>query len=122
MKPIILGADVLAGESIVAGQFVAIDGTGFVKASGTAGTEKGVAESSQIVGNSQYVGKIGVVKQGLVSVPSVNDTYNWGDKVEVATGGQSVQALDKGTFVGTVAKTKTTTTDDNKVLIYINLA
>jgi hypothetical protein len=120
MKPIILGANVGAG-SILAGQFVKKDGAGAVVANDTATSEIGIAESSQIVGNISYTGKIGVIKQGLVKVASTNATYNFGDTVKAAVGGQSVVAGAAADAIATVAETKTTTTADNLLLVYINL-
>jgi len=117
MKPIIISAN--AGDEIAAGKFLKADGSGGVVENDTAGSEIGVAESSA---NTTTRPTVGVIKQGLVKVPAVVGAYNFGDKLEVASDGQSVTAYSSGVVVGTAAESKEVTTDDNLLLVYLNIA
>jgi len=104
MKTFILSA--VSAADIAAGMFVKADGSGAVVENDTAGSELGIAESSAVFANPGRK-NVGVIKQGLVTVTGVAATYKFGDKVEVATDGQSVQAFSAGALIGTVAEPET---------------
>jgi len=64
---------------------------------------------------------VGMIVWGQVRVPStVNATYMVGDKVELDVNGQKVK-LGTTNKIGVVAKAKTTTTDDNSLLVMLDL-
>lgn len=113
VKPIVITADAGA-NAVLGGDFVQPDGAGFVEASdGTAVI--GRAETTKDSENN-----VGVIKQGLIRVGTTNATYEFGDQVEWVAG-QKVVAFGAGSLVGTAAETKTTTTADNSLLVYMNL-
>lgn len=122
MKPIILGASVQAAASITAGQWVKQGTSGTVAANDAAATGIGMAESSQVVGNISYTGKIGVIKQGLVKMSVADNTYAFGDSVSLDSDGQT-GILGSSAKVGTAAESKTTSVSagTNTLLVYINL-
>ncbi len=94
-----------AGADIASKAILMQDGTGGVIANTAPGTEIGVAESNAIFANPGR-NKVGVIKEGLMSLTAVAATYNFGDVLEVATGGQSLQALGTGAPVATAAESK----------------
>ena len=118
MKPVIISAD--AGDVIRAGKFLKGNGSGAVVENDTAGvTPLGMSESKA---DTTTFLKVGCIKQGLIHVNTANDVYNFGDTVELGSDGQLCQAVSTGDIIAKVAETKTTTTADNLLLVYINLA
>lgn len=115
VKKIVLTAPA-STNTIAAGDFLETDGSGYVKAFDGTGTVLGNAESNKNTNNI-----VGVIKQGVIRVPTVNATYVFGAQVEWVAA-QKVQAYSAGVIVGTVAENKTTTTADNYLSIYVNFA
>jgi len=114
-KPMVVTAP--CGANAIAAKNFVMQDAGVIKLSdGTAAI--GVAMANKDIKNN-----VGVIKQGVIKFPSANDTYNWGDEVEVAVDGITVQAVGTtNTVVGKVVETKTTTTPDNLVAVYVNFA
>lgn len=123
-KPVIINAP-LAVVAVTAKQWLKADGSGAVTVNDTAGSEIGLAESNAdntATPDPKYKNaNVGVIKQGLVKINAVAAAYNWGDVVELATGGQNVQALTTGAPVGTVCETKTLSAA-GELLVYVNVA
>ena len=123
-KPIIINAP-LAVVAVTAKQWLKADGSGAVTVNDTAGSEIGVAESSADNSATPNVllknENIGMIKQGLIKLNAVAATYNVGDLVELATGGQNLQAYSSGAIVGSVCETKVLAAT-GELLVYINLA
>lgn len=115
MKTYILSADV-GSTGVTGGYFVKQDGSGGVVNNDGAATAIGMANGTKTSGQT-----VGVITKGLVEVPTtVAGTYNFGDKVELAADGQTVQAYSTGTIIGTVAETKTTATGDLSLWVLIS--
>jgi len=115
-KPMVIGASA-GSNAVVAKDFVETDGSGCVKAFDGTGDILGITIANKDVNNM-----VGVIKQGIVFVPTVSyGTYQFGDKVEWAAG-QTVQSLSTGVLVGTIAKTKQATSTDNLLAVYVNFA
>jgi hypothetical protein len=115
MKTFILGATAGTGGA-TGGAFVKQDGSGGVIDNNTAGLEIGIAESTKLVGE-----KVGVIKEGLCKVTAVAAAYNFGDALEVATGGATVQALASGTQVATAAETLDLTGGAGSLWVYFRV-
>jgi hypothetical protein len=124
MKPIIVSLP-LAAVAVSAGAFLKKDGAGAVTTNDTAGSEIGIAASkADNSASPDYKFKnanIGCIKQGIVVVTAVAATYNAGDIVEVATGGQTVQAHGSGSVIGSVVETKTLAAPGD-LKVYVNIA
>jgi len=120
MKTFIIGANV-GTTGVTGGAFVKQDGSGKVINNDTPGSEIGIAETTQVPGTINYTGKVGVIKQGLVKVTAVAGTYNFGDALEVATGGQKVKALATGKQIATAAESKVLSADGS-LTVYLNIA
>ena len=104
MKTFILTADV-GTAGVTFANFVKQDGAGGVVDNDGAATAVGYSNATKTTG------KVGVIKNGLATVPAtVAAAYNFGDALELAADGQTLQALASGTQVGIAAETKTTAT------------
>jgi len=106
-----------AGATITA-KFWLKQSTGAAVENDTAGSEIGVAISGA---NTTTRPNVGCMKQGLIKLPAVAATYNIGDKLEVATGGQNLQAFSKGVTVATAAESKILSGTAD-LLVYVNVA
>jgi len=115
VKPIIVTAD-CAANAVVAKDFLEADGAGAVKAFDGTGVALGIAETNKDIEN-----RVGCIKQGLIKLPTTAAAYAFGDQVEWAAG-QTVAAYSAGVIVGTAAESKTTTSGDNYLLVYVNFA
>ena len=103
-------------NSVSAEDFLEADGSGNVKAYDGTGDVLGIAMTNKDSSNN-----VGCIKHGLVRLTSVAASYKFGDKVEWATG-QKVQAFAVGTLVGRAVETKTTTSTDNQLQVYVDFA
>lgn len=119
-KPVIIQAN--AGGVIAAKKWLKADGSGAVVENDTAGSEIGISESfADSAGVVFKPTTVGVIKQALIKLPAVAATYDFGDKLELATGGQNLQAFSAGALVGSAAESKVLATTGD-LLVYINLA
>jgi len=124
-KPMIISHP-MAAVAIDARKFVKQDGSGAVTTNDGAATAIGISESkadNSATPDYKYKAEdIGVIKQGIVTVPvTAAAAYNIGDVVELDTDGQTVKA---GTTnpIGTAAETKTTASGDLGLKVYVNFA
>lgn len=125
-KSVVISAPVTATASVAASVFVKQDGSGGVVANDAAATAIGFTTSSaDNTATPDYLHQaedVGVVKQGLIRVPAtVAAAYEFGDAVELQADGQTVVA-GATNQIGTAAETKTTTSGDPELLVYVNFA
>jgi len=121
VKPVTISAP--AGTNVIAaGAFLETDGAGAVKAFDGTGTILGRAESGFDPADPLAAGDefVGCIKQGLIRVAAAAATYSFGDEVEWDTG-HTVKAGNT-LLVGTAAETKTTTSGDPILKVYMNIA
>jgi hypothetical protein len=115
MKTYILTADVGTG-GVTDGTFVKQDGAGGVIDNDTAGLEIGVANTTKAAGY-----KTGVIKDGLMKIVAEAAAYNFGDQLEVAAGGITLQGVTTGTVVASAAETLDLSLGAGELLVYLDM-
>ena len=120
MKTYILSAGVNAA-GIEDKEFVKADGSGLVIANTAAASVIGLSNATKTAAQvADGQAKVGVIKKGLVEVPvTTNATYSFGEALELHTDGQTVISGSATLQIGTAAETKTTTTADNSLWVYL---
>jgi len=112
-KQIILSAE--AEEAISAGDALMKGAAGGVKVNTAVGTCIGFAKTDAALGD-----EVGVIKSGIVRLPNTNaEAYVFGQAVEMGAANEIKTGATN--FVGVAAETKTTTADDPKLYVLVNI-
>lgn len=129
-KPMILNGPLAAVAILIGAEgqttFLKEDGSGALVSNDGVASAIGAAESR--ADNSSDPDpkfkneNIGIVKQGLVFANAANDSYNFGEDLELNADGQTIEKITSDPLVATAAETKTVDANNPGLKIYINFA